>query len=127
MPRPRSRRRRWPSGTTGGGGSRRAKQTTPQAGGGSGPGGSVIIDVTALLELAAWCRPRREELTGGTACPTPPAAPRPPAPDADTGSDERRAAGVGPPAGRPTAATPRTPRSAPRPTPRGQRPQGGRP
>jgi hypothetical protein len=31
---------------------RRPKQSTPQGGGGSAPGGSVILDVTALLELA---------------------------------------------------------------------------
>ena len=59
-------------------GSRRPKQTTPQAGGGSAPGGSVTIDVTALLELAAWCRQRLDDPTGGTACPTPPDAPPPP-------------------------------------------------
>src|SRR5262249_20863870 len=35
---------------------RTPNQTTPQGGGGSAPGGSVIIGVTALLELAAWCR-----------------------------------------------------------------------
>ncbi|WP_088256750.1 hypothetical protein [Fimbriiglobus ruber] len=34
--------------------------------------------MTALLELTVWCRQRQEELTGGTACPTPPAAPSPP-------------------------------------------------
>src|SRR5262249_56272246 len=62
---------------------KRAKQTTPQAGGGSAPGESVIIDVTALLELAAWCRQRRDARTGGAACPTPPDTLHPPAPEAD--------------------------------------------
>ena len=59
--------------------SRRPKQTTPQGGGGAKLEGSVIIDVTALLELAACCRQRLDACTGGTACPTTPdAAPRPP-------------------------------------------------
>src|SRR5579871_4306346 len=107
---------------------RRAKQTTPQVGGGSAPGGSVIIDVTALLELAAWCRQRLDARTGGSACPTPPdAALRPPAPEPDRTTADSPAAGVGPPAGRPAEAAPRTPRPTPRSTPRGQRPQGGRP
>ena len=34
--------------------------------------------MTALLELAAWCRQRLDDPTGGAACPTPPDAPRPP-------------------------------------------------
>ena len=88
-----------------------------------GTGGSVTIDVTALLELAAWCRQRLDDPTGGAACPTPPDAPRPPAPDADDDRVERPAAGVGAPAGRPAEATPRTARPTPRPAPRGQRPK----
>src|SRR5262245_25526494 len=110
-----------------GGRRRRAKQTAPQAGGGSAPGGAVTIDVTALLELAAWCRQRLDDPAGGATCPTPPDALRPPAPDADVGVAQRPAAGVGPPAGRPAEATPRPPRPAPRPTPRGSKPRGGRP
>ena len=101
---------------------RRTKQTTPQGGGGSALGEASIIDVTALLKLAAWCRQRLDAPSGGTACPTSPDAPHPPAPEGD-----QTAAGLGSPASRPTAATPRTPRPTPRPTPRGQRPQGGRP
>src|SRR5438874_6619228 len=98
-------------GCTGRGGTRRRpKQTAPQAGGGSVPGGSVTIDVTALLELAAWCRQRLDDAAGGAACPTPPDdVPHPPAPDADIGINERAAAGVGASAGRPAEATPRTP------------------
>jgi hypothetical protein len=47
-----------PSSTTSAGRRRRPKQTTHQGGGGSAPHASAIIDVTALLELAAWCRQR---------------------------------------------------------------------
>src|SRR3954447_12665970 len=99
---------RWPSGA---GRWRRPKQTTPQGGGGSAAGESVIIDVTALLELAAWCRQRLDDCTGRTACLTPPDdAPRPPAPEAGRIPADSPTAGVGTSASRPTAETPRTPR-----------------
>src|SRR3954447_13708130 len=96
---------RWPSGA---GRWRRPKQTTPQGGGGAAVDGSVIIDVTALLELAAWCRQRLDARTGGAACPTPPDAPHPPAPEGD-----QPAVGVGASASRPAEATLRTPRPTP--------------
>ena len=57
----------------------------------------------------------------------PPDAPLPPRLTPTTGTDERPAAGVGAPAGRPAEATPRTARPTPRPAPRGHAPQGGRP
>src|SRR5262245_65485280 len=60
--------------------SRRPKQTTPQGGGGATANGSVIIDITALLELAAWCRQRLDKLPGGATCQTPLEAHHPPAP-----------------------------------------------
>ena len=50
--------------------SRRTKQTPPQATGGARPPAPVIIDVAALLELAAWCRQHLIESPGETPCPT---------------------------------------------------------
>ena len=41
------------------------------------PANPVIIDMSALLELAVWCRQRLDPTTGGTACPPHP-KPNPP-------------------------------------------------
>ena len=89
-------------------------------------GASVTIDVTALLELAAWCRQRLNDPPGETACPTPPDAPLPPAPDADSRppTTRRRCGLTSRPTGSSNSATCSASSSpgSTRPTPQGGRP-----
>ena len=106
---------------------RRATHTTPQARGGAEPTAAVTISVSALLELAEWCRQRLTESHGGITCPTPNDTPLPPAHD-HAGAEPEPGSGdpLDPHPCRQEATTPRPARTTPRPTPRGTAPRGGR-
>jgi hypothetical protein len=101
--------------------------TTSQARGGVAPPILVTIRVSALLELAVWCRQRLELTTEGAACLPPNEAQFPPAPEANsTLGNPGNTAAVDPPVLDPTAATTRSARTTPRPASSGPAPQGGR-
>src|SRR3954449_3001096 len=75
-----TRRRRWRTSTIGGGRSRFPTQTAPQGDTCHGPREPVKVAAPALLELARWCRQRRQSTPEEMAsCPAVPPALIPPA------------------------------------------------
>src|SRR5436305_6657685 len=53
------------------------RQSTPQDTPLSCPAGSAIVSLPALLELARWCRGRRQLTSGADSCPAPRTGPAP--------------------------------------------------
>src|SRR5262249_57670232 len=84
--------------------------TTPQARGGVATPILITIRVSALLELAVWCRQRLGLTTGGTACLPPDEAPLPPPPPTPPPPPPSRGF---PPPGPPPPALPPPPRPPP--------------